>query len=81
MPRGLFKSRAAFWELRTLSLSEIAIKNRSGKLTIPEADVHETLADLDIRILPYNVRACIPAVRAALASRRSIRCQASAEVL
>jgi PIN domain nuclease of toxin-antitoxin system len=41
-------------ELSALSLSEIAIKNRSGKLTIPEADVHETLEDLDIRILPYT---------------------------
>jgi PIN domain nuclease of toxin-antitoxin system len=41
-------------ELSALSLSEIAIKNRSGKLNIPEADVHETLADLDIRILPYT---------------------------
>jgi PIN domain nuclease of toxin-antitoxin system len=41
-------------ELSALSLSEIAIKNRSGKLTIPEADIHETLEDLDIRILPYT---------------------------
>ena len=41
-------------ELSALSVSEIAIKNRSGKLTVPEADIHETLADLDIRILPYT---------------------------
>jgi len=41
-------------ELSALSVSEIAIKNRSGKLNLPEADVRETLADLDIRILPYT---------------------------
>src|SRR5215472_18001848 len=41
-------------ELSALSLSEIAIKNRTGKLAIPEADVHEALADLDVRILPYT---------------------------
>ena len=41
-------------ELSALSVSEIAIKNRSGKLNLPEADVHKTLADLDIRILPYT---------------------------
>jgi len=41
-------------ELSALSLSEIAVKNRSGKLTIPDADVYETLADLDIHVLPYT---------------------------
>jgi PIN domain nuclease of toxin-antitoxin system len=40
--------------LSALSISEIAIKSRSGKLAVPEADIHETLADLDIRILPYT---------------------------
>lgn len=41
-------------ELSALSLSEIAIKNRSGKLDMPEADLLQALDDLDIRILPYT---------------------------
>jgi PIN domain nuclease of toxin-antitoxin system len=41
-------------ELSALSLSEIAIKSRRGKLEIPKADVEKTLADLDIRVLPYT---------------------------
>jgi PIN domain nuclease of toxin-antitoxin system len=41
-------------ELSALSLSEIAIKNRSGKLDLPEADLLRILEDLDIRILPYT---------------------------
>jgi PIN domain nuclease of toxin-antitoxin system len=36
-----------------LSLSEI-IKNRSGKLNVPEAELRSVLEDLDIRILPYT---------------------------
>jgi PIN domain nuclease of toxin-antitoxin system len=41
-------------ELSALSLSEIAIKNRSGKLDLSEADLNETLADLDVHVLPYT---------------------------
>jgi PIN domain nuclease of toxin-antitoxin system len=41
-------------ELSALSLSEIAIKNRTGKLNMPEADLRQTLDDLDIRVLPYT---------------------------
>lgn len=41
-------------ELSALSLSEIAIKNRSGKLNLPEADLHKTMDDLDIHVLPYT---------------------------
>jgi PIN domain nuclease of toxin-antitoxin system len=41
-------------ELSSLSISEIAIKNRSGKLNLPEADLRQALDDLDIRILPYT---------------------------
>jgi hypothetical protein len=35
-------------------VSGAAIKNRRGKLEIPQADVEKTLVDLDIRILPYT---------------------------
>jgi PIN domain nuclease of toxin-antitoxin system len=41
-------------ELSALSISEIAIKNRSGKLDLPEADLLRTLEDLEVRILPYT---------------------------
>jgi PIN domain nuclease of toxin-antitoxin system len=41
-------------ELSALSLSEIAIKNKSGKLDLPEADLLKALEDLDIHILPYT---------------------------
>jgi PIN domain nuclease of toxin-antitoxin system len=45
---------ARILELSALSLSEIAIKNRSAKLDLPEADLLQALEDLDIRILPYT---------------------------
>ena len=48
------RSTANVLEVSALSLSEIAIKNRSGKLNLHEADVHQVLDDLDIRILPYT---------------------------
>jgi PIN domain nuclease of toxin-antitoxin system len=41
-------------ELSALSISEIAIKNRSGKLNLPEADLHKALDDLDVRVLPFT---------------------------
>ena len=41
-------------ELSALSLSEIAIKKRSGKLNLPEADLHKVLDELNIRVLPYT---------------------------
>jgi PIN domain nuclease of toxin-antitoxin system len=41
-------------ELSALSLSEVAIKNRNGKLNLPQADLEKTLEDLDVRILPYT---------------------------
>ena len=41
-------------EVSALSLSEIVIKNRSGKLNVPEADLRQLLDDLNIRILPYT---------------------------
>jgi PIN domain nuclease of toxin-antitoxin system len=41
-------------ELSVLSLSEIAIKNRTGKLNMPEADLLQALAELEVRVLPYT---------------------------
>jgi PIN domain nuclease of toxin-antitoxin system len=41
-------------ELSALSVSEIAIKNRSGKLDLPEADLQQVLEELNIRVLPYT---------------------------
>ena len=36
------------------ALSEISIKNRRGKLNIPEAEIRQALDDVDIRVLPYT---------------------------
>ena len=41
-------------ELSALSLSEIAIKNRTGKLNMPEADLRQALDELEVRVLPYT---------------------------
>lgn len=40
-------------ELSAVSLSEIAIKNAVGKLTLPWESVLTGVADLDIRVIPY----------------------------
>jgi PIN domain nuclease of toxin-antitoxin system len=52
--RRALESPGRALELSALSLSEIAIKTRSGKLNISEAEIHQTLSDLDIRVLPYT---------------------------
>ena len=41
-------------ELSVISLSEIAIKQSKGKLSIPKDNVIAALADLRLRILPYT---------------------------
>jgi len=41
-------------ELSAVSLSEIAIKNAIGKLTLPWESVLTGIADLQIRVLPYG---------------------------
>jgi PIN domain nuclease of toxin-antitoxin system len=48
------KKPSCILEFSALSLSEIAIKNRGGKLNLPEVDLETTLADLDIHVLPYT---------------------------
>jgi PIN domain nuclease of toxin-antitoxin system len=48
------KKPGVILEFSALSLSEIAIRNRSGKLDVPEADLEQTLADLDTHVLPYT---------------------------
>ena len=40
-------------ELSVVSLTEIAVKQTRGKLTISKSDVLEGIADLRVRILPY----------------------------
>ena len=42
-------------ELSSVLLTEIAIKNAAGKLTLPAEVVRRALADLDIRVVPYSV--------------------------
>jgi PIN domain nuclease of toxin-antitoxin system len=41
-------------EVSAVSLSEIAIKQARGKLTFEREDVLQGLADLHVRVLPYN---------------------------
>ena len=41
-------------ELSAVSLTEIAIKNRVGKLTFPAEVVHKAIEALSIRIVPYT---------------------------
>lgn len=42
-------------ELSAVSLSEIAIKNAIGKLTLPWESVLSGIADLQIRVIPYGI--------------------------
>lgn len=42
------------WEMSAVSLSEIAIKQRKGKLVLHKEDVITGIADLKIRVLPYT---------------------------
>ncbi len=41
-------------ELSSISLAEIAIKARIGKLMISDAVVKQAIEELDIRVLPYT---------------------------
>ena len=40
-------------EISVVSLSEIAVKQASGKLTVSKADAMSGVADLRLRVLPY----------------------------
>ncbi len=44
----------AIREMSSVSISEIAIKQRKGKLILHEEDVRAGIADLKIRVLPYT---------------------------
>ena len=48
------RDNATVREISTISLSEIAIKQSSGKLTFNKQDVLQGIADLRLRILPYT---------------------------
>ncbi len=48
------RSEAAVRELSAVSLSEIAIKQASGKLTFGRDDLNAGMADLRLRVLPYT---------------------------
>ena len=41
-------------ELSAVSLSEIAIKQARGNLTLSAADLHQALQHLGVRVLPYT---------------------------
>ena len=40
-------------EVSVVSLTEIAVKHRTGKLTFGKADAMSSLGDLQLRVLPY----------------------------
>jgi PIN domain nuclease of toxin-antitoxin system len=48
------EDEATSLELSAVSLTEIAIKNRVGKLTLPAAAVRRAIEELGIRIAPYT---------------------------
>jgi PIN domain nuclease of toxin-antitoxin system len=52
--RAIFAGSRHTRELSALSLSEIAIKTRSGKLEISGEQVNQALDDLQVRVLPYT---------------------------
>jgi PIN domain nuclease of toxin-antitoxin system len=41
-------------EISTVSIAEIALKNATGKLVFSSIDVHHSLDDLKIRVLPFT---------------------------
>lgn len=47
------RNEANLREISTISLSEIAVKQSSGKLTFEKHEVLRGIADLRLRILPY----------------------------
>lgn len=47
---------SAIRELSVLSLSEIAIKQAKGKLTLRRDDLESGIGDLQLRILPYTFK-------------------------
>lgn len=49
----VFDDPENLFELSTVSLAEIAIKAAKGKLNLSLQVVHEAIADLDIRLIPY----------------------------
>ena len=52
--KAALQNEAINLELSAVSLTEIAIKNRVGKLTFPADVVHKALEALGIRILPFT---------------------------
>ncbi|MDQ2899197.1 MAG: type II toxin-antitoxin system VapC family toxin [Acidobacteriota bacterium] len=44
----------AMWEMSSISISEIAVKQGKGKLNLHKEDVVTGIADLKIRVLPYT---------------------------
>ncbi len=48
------RSEAAMREISSVSVSEIAIKQAKGKLTLGKDDLLGGLADLRVRVLPYT---------------------------
>ncbi len=48
------QNNQAMWEMSVVSLSEIAIKQRKGKLVLRKEDVITGIADLKVRVLPYT---------------------------
>lgn len=51
---SLLDDDSALLEISALSISEIAIKRASGKLTFTKADVADGIADLRLRVLAYS---------------------------
>ncbi len=50
---SVLASERAVRELSVISLSEIAVKQARGKLTLHKEDLVQGIADLRLRILPY----------------------------
>jgi PIN domain nuclease of toxin-antitoxin system len=48
------KSESTIREISVISLSEIAIKSRAGKLAFDRQDVLQAIADLRLRVLAYT---------------------------
>lgn len=54
--RSALASTAAVREISVISLSEIAIKQTAGKLTLSKDDLLQGVADLRLHVLPYTAK-------------------------
>jgi PIN domain nuclease of toxin-antitoxin system len=71
--RRLLENPANVLDLSTISVVEIAIKTRKGRLDLSAEEVDQALSRLSVRLLPFGWRNAFKILRSASLSSRSLR--------